>query len=217
MTVRRRARSGSVREVEVARLIEAPSLAPVVFVERKVLLRLGYRKGAAEVAPAVRASSARRRDRARGLVRPAIAAALLEKAELPDHAGIPRRGKGRPVRLHHRPGARRGRGPLMAEGDLLRGLVLDWLGSEAVTDVSRQAGALAGAGRPGPKGFGRARCSRRATRAGTSPARNSSSPSVPASTIGVRLSPSFMMMPRKSFSFRINFYKDREPTTRKGL
>jgi hypothetical protein len=38
---------------------------------------------------------------------------------------------------------------------------------------------------------------------------------LPAADIGVRLTDSFMMIPRKSISFRINFYKDKKLTTRK--
>ena len=38
---------------------------------------------------------------------------------------------------------------------------------------------------------------------------------LPAREIGVRLSDTFMMIPRKSVSFRINFYPNREQTTRR--
>ena len=38
---------------------------------------------------------------------------------------------------------------------------------------------------------------------------------LPAEEIGVRLTDTFMMVPRKSVSFRINFYLNREQTTRR--
>jgi cobalamin-dependent methionine synthase I len=38
---------------------------------------------------------------------------------------------------------------------------------------------------------------------------------VGADAIGVRLTDSFMMVPRKSYSFRINFYREKRLTTRK--
>ncbi|MDH5706513.1 MAG: hypothetical protein OEZ45_10900, partial [Candidatus Aminicenantes bacterium] len=38
---------------------------------------------------------------------------------------------------------------------------------------------------------------------------------LPGESIGVRLTESCMMIPRKSVSFRINFYKDKKLSTRK--
>lgn len=199
----------------MARPIEAPPLRPVVFAERKALLRLGYRKRAAEVAPAIRDVVREETGRARGLVRPRIAAALLEKAELPDHPVFRAAERAALCVCTIGPELEAAAGRLMAEGELLRGLVLDWLGSEAVVDVSRQADAwLAREGRslglwpskmfaPGDKGWDVS-------------AQEFVFACVPAAAIGVGLSSSFMMTPRKSFSFRVNYYKDKELTTRKG-
>jgi hypothetical protein len=200
----------------VARPIEAPPLRPVVFAERKALLRLGYRKRAAEVAPAIRGLVHDETERARGLVRPRAVAALLEKAELPDHPVFRDAEKAALCVCTIGPELEAAAGRLMAEGDLLRGLVLDWLGSEAVADISRQADAwLALEGRglglwpskmfaPGDKGWDVS-------------AQEFVFACVPAATIGVVLSSSFMMTPRKSFSFRINYYKDKKLMTRKGI
>ena len=104
---------------------------------------------------------------------------------------------------------------LSAEGDLLRGLVLDWLGSEAVTNVSRQAGLAGRDGRaegllpgkmfaPGYKGWDVS-------------GQELIFAAVPASAIGVRLTASFMMTPRKSYSFRINCHQGAgDPARPKG-
>lgn len=198
------------------RPIEAPPFLPVVFMERKALHRLGYRKRAAEIAPAIREVVREETERARGLVRPRVAAALLDRADLPDHPVFRDAEKaalcvctiGRELEAAVR--------RLIAEGDLLRGVVLDGLGSEAVADVARQANAwLAREGRalglwpgkmfaPGDKGWDLS-------------AQEFVFACVPAATIGVGLSSSFMMMPRKSFSFRVNYYKDEELTTRKRI
>lgn len=198
----------------MSRLIECPPLAPVVFVERKVLLRLGYRKDGPVAPPALRDLVGEETRRARGLVRPGVAAVILEKSELPD---LPVFRGARKVAMcvcTIGPGLEETVARLSAEGDLLRGLVLDWLGSEAVTDISRQAGRwLAGIARaeglwpgrmfaPGYKGWDVA-------------GQEFIFASVPVSAIGVRLTPSSMMIPRKSYSFRINYHGERITTGRK--
>ncbi len=198
------------------RQIEAPPFLPVVFTERKALLRLGYRKSAAEVVPAVRDLVREETERARGLVRPRAAAALLDRAELPDHPVFRDAEKAALCVCTIGRELEAAAGRLMAAGDLLRGVILDGLGSEAVADVSRQADAwLAREGRalglwpgkmfaPGDKGWDVS-------------AQEFVFACVPAATIGVGLSSSFMMTPRKSFSFRVNYYKDKELTTRKRI
>lgn len=96
----------------------------------------------------------------------------------------------------------------------LRGLALDALGSEAVGQVTRQADRiLAAKGRllglwpskkyaPGYRGWD---------------VREQAFlfSMVPAAEIGVRLTESFMMIPRKSYSFRLNYYSDRSLSTRR--
>lgn len=196
------------------RPIECPPLTPIVFTERKVLFRLGYKKRVSDVDPAIRGVVREETARARGLVLPRVAAALLERSELPDHPVF--RGAERSalcvctIGLELESEVAR----LMGEGEVLRGLVLDWLGSEAVVDVSRQAYAwLARRAEklwpskmfaPGDKGWDVS-------------GQEFVFASVPASTIGVHLSESFMMTPRKSFSFRVNYFSDRGITTRKSF
>ena len=99
------------------------------------------------------------------------------------------------------------------DGDLLRGLVLDALGSSAVVQVFRDI---------------ERRIVADALRRGLWPSRRFSPgyrgwpleeqrflfSKVDAAAIGVRLNESCMMIPRKSNSFRINLYADRALTTR---
>ncbi len=101
-----------------------------------------------------------------------------------------------------------------AAGEDLRGLALDALGSEAVGQVSRQADRiLAEKGRalelwpskkyaPGYRGWDV--CEQAFLFS-----------VVPASEIGVRLTDSYMMVPRKSYSFRLNYYAERALSTRR--
>jgi hypothetical protein len=200
----------------VLRPIECPPLAPIVFTERKVLLRLGYKKRISDVDPAILGVVREETARARGLVRPRVAAALLERSDLPDHPAFRGAERSALCVCTIGPELESEAARLMGEGEFLRGLVLDWLGSEAVVDVSRQADAwLAREGRadrlwpskmfaPGDKGWDVS-------------GQEFVFASVSASTIGVHLSESFMMTPRKSFSFRVNYFADRGMTTRKGF
>lgn len=102
----------------------------------------------------------------------------------------------------------------LGDGDLLRGLILDALGSSAVVQVFRAVERRIVA-----EGLAR----------GLWPSRRYSPgyrdwpleeqrflfSKVDAAAIGVRLNESCMMIPRKSNSFRINLYADRKLTTRR--
>lgn len=99
-------------------------------------------------------------------------------------------------------------------GDMLKGLILDAFGSEATVQVFRTV---------------ERRIVEEAYARGLWPSRRFSPgykgwpleeqgflfSKVDAVAIGVRLNDSFMMIPRKSNSFRINFYADRCLTTRR--
>lgn len=102
---------------------------------------------------------------------------------------------------------------LIQKNDMLRGLVLDAFGSEAAEEVARQSDKV---------------IAQEALRLGLWPSKRFSPgygiwdireqgyvfQVLPAAEIGIRLTDSFMMVPRKSVSFRINFYKDKELSTR---
>jgi hypothetical protein len=99
-------------------------------------------------------------------------------------------------------------------GDMLKGLILDAFGSEATVQVFKTV---------------ERRIVEEALARGLWPSRRFSPgykgwpleeqgflfSKVDAAAIGVRLNESFMMIPRKSNSFRINFYADRCLTTRR--
>lgn len=106
---------------------------------------------------------------------------------------------------------------MMNEDELLRALVLDTLGSEAAEEVAIQSDR---------------RIAQRAREMGLWPSKRFSPGYgnwtlkeqrfifgvLPADQIGVRLhQDSWMMIPRKSVSFRINFYKEKEFSTRKKI
>lgn len=100
------------------------------------------------------------------------------------------------------------------EGDMLKGLILDAFGTDAIVQVFKQA---------------ERRIVEEALHRGLWPSKRFSPgyrgwpleeqkflfQEVDAGSIGVRLNDSCMMIPRKSNSFRINFYADRSLTTRR--
>jgi len=190
------------------RLIEGPPEVVISFEERRVLVRLGYRKPADDIDPGVRLIVHEEAENAKKLVRPMVLAAILDSAELPGHPIFRNAEKAALCLCTIGPELERTVARLMSDGDMLRGLVLDWLGSEAVACISKQAEAwIKKEGQalglwpgkrfaPGYKGW------------------DVSSQQfifsvLPAAEIGVRLTESFMMMPRKSYSFRVNYFKDR--------
>jgi len=103
---------------------------------------------------------------------------------------------------------------LTNQNDLLRALILDSLGSEAVEEVALQSDR---------------KIAEEALKMNLWPSKRFSPgygewdlkeqqfifKTLPAKKIGVELNDSFMMIPRKSISFRINFYKDQKLTSRR--
>ncbi len=103
---------------------------------------------------------------------------------------------------------------LMADNEMLRALVLDALGSEAVEEVAVQSDQI---------------IARKAREIYLWPSKRFSPgygkwdireqrfifSVLPGEEIGVRLTESCMMIPRKSISFRINFYREKKLTKRK--
>ncbi len=102
---------------------------------------------------------------------------------------------------------------LIEKNEILEGLILDTLGSEAAEDVARQTDKY---------------IANTAKKMGLWPSKRFSPgysiwdiqeqaylfKILRAEDIGVRLTDSFMMVPRKSVSFRINLYEDKNKTSR---
>lgn len=103
---------------------------------------------------------------------------------------------------------------LMDRNEMLRALILDALGSEAVEEVAIQSDQIIADGAremdfwPSKRfspGYGKWDIREQQFIFNV----------LPGKDIGVTLTESFMMIPRKSISFRINFYKDQSLSTRK--
>jgi len=103
---------------------------------------------------------------------------------------------------------------LMERGDILKGFVLDCLGSEAVEDTARQSDRI---------------IAEKARNMGLWPSKRFSPGYgiwdikeqkyvfniLPSDKLGVRLTDTCIMVPCKSISFRINFYRKKEFSTRR--
>lgn len=181
---------------------------------RRTLVRIGYKKSHVPDDDPILGIVREEAGRAAELIQPAAAMAVIEAAETDAHPVFMNAVKialcvctiG--TRLEDECAA------YFARNDDLRGMALDALGSEAVGQVSRRMDRLiAERGlqlglwpskryAPGYKGWDVSRQAFLFSK-------------IPAAEVGVRLTDSFMMVPRKSYSFRVNYYADRALTTRR--
>ncbi len=103
---------------------------------------------------------------------------------------------------------------LMDKGEILKGYILDAFGSEAAEDTARQSDRI---------------IAQKASDMNLWPSKRFSPgygiwelkeqkyvfDVLPSDKIGVHLTDTYMMIPRKSVSYRINFYKNKESSTRR--
>lgn len=181
---------------------------------RKTLVRIGYRKPSVPEDDPVLAVVREEAVRAAGLVEPLAAWAVIDPPA--DRTPEIFAGACRVAFAVSTIGPRleRASAALFAAGEDLRGMALDALGSEAVAQVSKQMDRfLAEKGRqmglwpskryaPGYRGWDV--CEQAFLFS-----------VIPAAEIGVALTESFMMVPRKSYSFRLNYYADQALSTRR--
>jgi hypothetical protein len=181
--------------------------------ERKILIRLGYKKRSGNPPEAVRRALSAEMVAARAMLNPAAVFEVIDYAHTNGHPIFSQAVKVGLAVCTIGPRLERECSACFQRNDLLRGMFLDAIGSEAVIQVCRQTElALVKRARalglwpskwfaPGYKGWGLEEQVFIFSR-------------VPAGKIGVRLLDSFLMVPRKSGSFRINFYADRALSTR---
>lgn len=183
---------------------------PVVFDEERILRRLGVRKrperGDLSLIELVRKEAAE----ASRLLTPAAAAAVVPAGGLEPHGVFAGAASVGFCICTIGPGIEDRAARFMAEHDLLRGLVLDALGTEAVSSVSRNAEAWLGEwGRS--LGFRPGKRYAPGYRGWDVSGQKTLFDRLPAGDIGVGLTDGCMMIPRKSYSFRINFCAGSDP------
>ena len=196
-------------------ILEKLSDFDFIFDNRKILIRLGDKKRPDGPSKKMLDMVVSQTDGARTWLDPAAVLEVIEYSQTNRHPVFDRAVKVGLAVCTIGPRLEQECAACFERNDLLRGMILDAIGSEAVTQVCRQAErALADRARaldlwpskwyaPGFRGWDveeqRFVFSR-----------------VAASQIGVRLTDSCMMVPRKSGTFRVNFYADQTLITRRS-
>jgi len=186
---------------------------PLRWDENHILIRIGCRKGRASASPPLLRMLAEVEAQVPSLIASRAVYTVVDSADTNGHPifenavkvalGIVTIGPALEVQSERE----------FREGDLLRGLVLDAFGTAAVVQIFRAAErqivaeALA-------QGLWPSKRFSPGYRGWPLEEQRFLFSRVDAAAIGVQLNDSCMMIPRKSNSFRINFYADRSLTTR---
>lgn len=179
----------------------------IEFDEKRIGWHIGYKKRSAEIEESIKKMIKQEKKRLNNLLQPAAIYRILDYEETNKHAIFQNAEKVVLCICSIGSKLEEESARLMKENEMLRGLVLDALGSEAVEKVAIQSERIIGqeakkidlwpSKRFSP-GFGKwdIREQQFIFRM------------LPAQDIGVKLRESFMMVPRKSISFRINLFRD---------
>lgn len=174
---------------------------------RRLLVRIGYRKACVPEDDPILAVVKEEARQAEGLIAPAVAWAVIDPGAATGHPVFDRASRVALCVCTIGPRLEEACAAHFQRNDDLRGMVLDALGSDAVGRLSLMADRfLADKAKslglwpskryaPGYQGWD---VSEQAFLFSV----------VPAAEIEVRLTESFMMVPRKSYSFRLNFYSE---------
>ncbi|MFQ5722819.1 MAG: hypothetical protein ACE5GI_10045 [Candidatus Aminicenantales bacterium] len=183
--------------------------------ERRILRLVGYKKKMAEVEPSFLEDIKQEKKKMASLLQPASIYTIINYEETNRHPIFNKAEKVALCICTIGPEVEREIEELMQKNEMLEALILDALASEAAEEVARQSDRI---------------LAQKARELDLWPSKRFSPgykpwpleeqkfifSMIPAEEIGVKLNPnSWMMVPRKSISFRINFYKDKNLTTRK--
>jgi len=183
--------------------------------DQKILRLIGYKKRDYEVKAPIQGLIVEEKERLSQFLKPEAIYTIIDYAQTNRHPIFQGAAKVALCVCTIGPRLEQWVKKLMADGEMMRSLILDAFGSEAVEMVAAQADAL---------------LAEKARKMGLWPSKRFSPgykkwkldeqrfifDILPAQDIGVRLhQESWMMTPRKSVSFRLNFYPDKSLTTRK--
>ena len=184
------------------------------FEDKRILGLIGYRKRPKEIKEPIKSLIAEERKKLDNLLHPASIYTIIDYAETNKHPVFKDAVKVAICICTIGPELEQEIKDLMEKNEITRALILDALGSEAAEEVAIQSDR---------------KLAEKAREMNLWPSKRYSPgygkwdvkeqrfifELLPASDIGVRLTESCMMVPRKSISFRINFYKEQKLTTRK--
>jgi hypothetical protein len=197
--------SGSVEKIENFR---------VEFDEKRILRLIGYKKRSTEIKEPIKSLITEEKEKLDYLLHPASIYTIVGYDETNKHLVFKDAEKVAICICTIGPELEQEIEKLMEKNEMTRALILDALGSEAAEEVAIQSDQILAekarvmnlwpSKRYSP-GYGKwdVKEQRFIFRM------------LPAADIGIRLTESCMMIPRKSISFRINFYKDKKLTTRR--
>jgi hypothetical protein len=185
----------------------------VSFEDKRIRVRLGYKARTGEVNSSVSQYIEEFKSLLPDLIKPKAVYAVLDYEETNKHPVFKGAEKVALCICTIGPDLEKECSRLMDKGDILKGFVLDCFGSEAVEDIARQSDRI---------------IAENARNLGLWPSKRFSPGYgiwdikeqkyvfglLPSDKVEVRLTDTFMMVPRKSVSFRINFYKNKESSTR---
>ena len=186
----------------------------VEFDEKKILRLIGYKKRPTEIKEPIKSLITEEKEKLDYLLHPASIYTIVGYDETNKHLVFKDAEKVAICICTIGPELEQEVKELMGKNEMLRALILDALGSEAAEEVAIQSDQILAekarvmnlwpSKRYSP-GYGKwdVKEQRFIFRM------------LPAADIGIRLTESCMMIPRKSISFRINFYKDKKLTTRR--
>jgi hypothetical protein len=185
----------------------------IKFEDKRIFIRLGYKASTKTINESVRSMVNKEKEHLSSLLHPVAVYKILDYRNTNKHPVF--KGAEKVALCVCTIGAEleKKSADLIQKNEILRGFVLDAFGSEAAEDVARKSDKV---------------IAQEARRMGLWPSKRFSPgygiwdireqgyifQTLPAADIGVRLTDSFMMVPRKSVSFRINFYQDRKLSTR---
>lgn len=186
----------------------------VEFDEKRILRLIGYKKRSTEIKEPIKSLITEEKKKLDYLLHPASIYTIVGYDETNKHLVFKDAEKVAICICTIGPELEREVKELMEKNEMTRALILDALGSEAAEEVAIQSDRI---------------LAEKAREMNLWPSKRFSPGygkwdikeqrfifrMLPAADIGVRLTESFMMVPRKSVSFRINFYKEQKLSTRR--
>ncbi len=182
--------------------------------ERNILMRIGHKNKPNKIYDTLINIIHEEKEKLKSLLHAAAVYKILDYSETNHHPIFKNADKVALSICTIGPGVESESRRLMKKDETLRGLVVDALGSEAAEEVAEQVDKI---------------LSKKARKMDLWPSRRFSPgyknwdikeqkyifKILPAGDIGVTFTKSYMMVPRKSVSFRINFYRDKKLSKRK--
>jgi len=181
--------------------------------DKRIRVRLGYKVKTGEINSSVKNYIKEFKTDLADLIRPRAVYAILDYKETNKHPVFKDAEKIAFCLCTIGPELEKRSARLMEEGEILKGYILDAFGSEAAEDTARQSDRI---------------IAQKARELNLWPSKRFSPgygiwklkeqkyvfDVLPSDKIGVQLTDTYMMIPRKSVSYRINLYKNKEYSTR---